>query len=78
MKVVYTPGALRDLSEIVGYLKQNNPTIVHRVEARFASFLRGSVAGRKARKRFRHDLEFEQSPLVRYPYRILSSRRWDG
>lgn len=39
MKVRYTPGALRQLDEILGYIAERNPRAAHRVKERIQAIV---------------------------------------
>jgi toxin ParE1/3/4 len=50
MKVVYTASALADLSEILGYLQRNYPTVIPSFESGYVVWSRELAIGPKVRR----------------------------
>lgn len=71
MRVVYTPAALRDLSEIADWLATHYPTIALDVERRIRGVITHIERWPESARRSAKRPEVRVVPVGRYPYKIF-------
>jgi toxin ParE1/3/4 len=71
MKIVYTDEALRDLDEILSFIKSNYPTVFVPFVRRLRIIERRIARWPQSAQRVEQEPGIRMVPFIRYPYKIF-------